>query len=441
VGSGGVAAGQGTSVSLTADGNTAFVAGSSDRNSIGAVWTWTRTAGEWRQQGTKLVGSGVQGGSLQGSSVSLSADGSTAIVGGTGDNGFAGAAWVWIRNAGVWSEQAKLVASDALGDAQQGQSVSLSADGNTAIVGGSADHDYTGAAWVWTRSAGVWSEQAKLVSSDAVGKGWQGLSVSLSADGNTAIVGGPGRHVCRVCSSPVDVGDSSSDGAAWIWTRTDGIWTPQAKLFAPDAFPFSRQGLVVALSADGKTAITVSEYGAWFWTKSAGTWIQQSPRVDASGAATLSALGNTAVIGVHVWNRSGASWTSENTVLSGSDAVGAAGQGASVSLSADGNTVVIGGPYDNTIEIPSPHRLASPYRYYIGATWVWRRNQGVWKQLGSKLFGWGVEYPMQGGAVAISLDGSTILIGGTDDDHGAVGSSWIFSALTPSSPKKRAVAQ
>ncbi|MEO8037072.1 MAG: hypothetical protein ABI837_21780, partial [Acidobacteriota bacterium] len=64
----------------------------------------------------------------------------------------------------------KLVATDAVGNANQGASVSLSADGNTAIVGASADNSNIGAAWVWTRSAGVWTQQSKLVGSGAAGK-------------------------------------------------------------------------------------------------------------------------------------------------------------------------------------------------------------------------------------------------------------------------------
>ena len=87
----------------------------------------------------------------------------------------------------------KLVGTDAVGgDVEQGYSVALSADGNTAIVGGPTDNSVAGAAWVYTRSGGVWTQQgSKLVGSGAVGNAQQGTSVALSADGNTAIVGGP----------------------------------------------------------------------------------------------------------------------------------------------------------------------------------------------------------------------------------------------------------
>jgi hypothetical protein len=103
------------------------------------------------QQGNPLVGSGYvigyQGDApLEGSSVALSSDGNTAIIGGPGDDnteprpsaGANGAAWVFTRSGSTWTQQAKLVGTDLLGGfgQAQGWSVALSADGNTAILGG-----------------------------------------------------------------------------------------------------------------------------------------------------------------------------------------------------------------------------------------------------------------------------------------------------------------
>jgi hypothetical protein len=176
---------------------------------------------QFTQQGPKLVGTGAVGLAGQGWSVALSSDGNTAIVGGWADNSNAGAAWVYTRNGGVWTQQgSKLVGTSAVGTPQQGVSVALSADGNTAIVGGPDDNpgtsnnSGTGAAWVFTRSGGVWTQQgSKLVGTGAVGSALQGYSVALSDDGNTVIVGGPG--------------DNSNAGAAWVYTRSGGVWTQQ----------------------------------------------------------------------------------------------------------------------------------------------------------------------------------------------------------------------
>jgi hypothetical protein len=210
---------------------------------------------QFSQQGTKLVGTGalINGAVEEGWSVSLSDDGNTAIVGGRGDNNSIGAAWVYTRSGGMWSQQAKLIAKDSVGNAEQGYSVALSGDGNTALVGGPMDspeadifgeREGVGAAWVFTRSNGVWSQQAKLVASDAVNSPFpamQGYSVSLSNDGNTAIVGG--------------VLDNNAAGAAWVYTRLGGVWSEEAKLVGTDAAGNAAQGYSVSLSRDANTAI------------------------------------------------------------------------------------------------------------------------------------------------------------------------------------------
>jgi hypothetical protein len=185
------------SVGLSADGNTAIVGGYRDSSNMGAAWVYIGNKGIWTQQGNKLVGTGAAGNAGQGSSVKLSRDGNTAIVGGVFDNSEIGAAWVYIRNKGIWTQQgSKLFGTDVIGSAEQGNSVSISSDGNTAMVGRPIDNSQTGAAWVYSRKGGVWSQQSdKLVGTGAIGGAGQGVSVSLSADGSTAIVGGAiGRH-------------------------------------------------------------------------------------------------------------------------------------------------------------------------------------------------------------------------------------------------------
>jgi hypothetical protein len=201
---------------------------------------------QFAQQGPKLVGTGAVGGAEQGISAALSADGNTAIVGGPYDNGETGAAWVFTRSGGVWTQQGrKLVGTGAVGAASQGTSIALSADGNTAIVGGWPDNGETGAAWVFTRSGGVWTQQgSKLVGTGAVGGARQGFSAALSGDGNTAFVGGPF--------------DNGGTGATWAFTRSNGVWTQQGvKLVGTGAVGSpqpEQQGWSVALSGDGNTA-------------------------------------------------------------------------------------------------------------------------------------------------------------------------------------------
>lgn len=268
VGSGAIGKGaQGSAVAVSADGKTAIVGGPYDNQSSGAAWIYVRSHDSWTQQGDKLVGGGAVGAARQGVSVALSADGNTAIVGGVADNKLAGAAWIYARNDGAWSQQgSKLVGTGAVGDAAQGVSVALSADGNTAIVGAVGDNNDAGAAWIYTRNNGVWSQLgAKLVGTGAVGGAAQGHSVALSADGNTAVVSGPR--------------DNGSGGAAWVFARNGANWIQQGnKLVGSGATGSARQGSSVALSADGNTAIVGGiadnrlKGAAWVHVRRGGAW-------------------------------------------------------------------------------------------------------------------------------------------------------------------------
>jgi hypothetical protein len=240
---------------------------------------------QFTQQGPKLVGTGAVGGALQGSSVALSGDGTTAIVGGYQDNGRTGAAWVYTRSGGVWTQQgSKLVANDAVGTAFQGYSVALSGDGNTAIVGGPEDNT-AGAAWVFTRSGDVWIQQGpKLVGTGAVGVAEQGYSIALSGDGNIAILGGPA--------------DNGGIGAAWVFTRSGGVWTQQgSKLVGSGTDGYAQQGSSVALSGDGNTAIVGGTHdnggigAAWVFTRSGGVWTQQGSKRVGTGAVGVAEQG------------------------------------------------------------------------------------------------------------------------------------------------------
>ncbi|HTU95472.1 MAG TPA: hypothetical protein VMF14_06490, partial [Solirubrobacteraceae bacterium] len=135
------------------------------------------------QQGGKLTAGGESGPGSVGVSVALSADGNTALVGGDSDNGNNGAAWVFTRSGGTWSQQgAKLTGGGATAGAGFGSSVALSADGNTALIGGDFDGATgAGAAWVFTRSGSTWTQQgAKLTGPGATSGAGFGTSVALS---------------------------------------------------------------------------------------------------------------------------------------------------------------------------------------------------------------------------------------------------------------------
>jgi hypothetical protein len=331
---------------------------------------------QFTQQGPKLVGTSFVGNRVeQGGSVAISSDGNTAIVGGPDDNSNAGAVWVFTRSGGVWTQQGpKLVGTGIVGIAAQGGSVAISSDGNTAIVGGIVDNGQAGAVWVFTRSGGVWTQQgSKLVGTGGDANSRQGRSVAISSDGNTAIEGGEL--------------DNNGVGALWVFTRSGGVWTQQGpKLVgsgAVNGLYGAGQGNYVAISSDGNTLIEAGSED------------------------------NGGVGAVWVFTRSGGVWTQQGQKLVGTGGIGAlVRQGVSVSISSDGNTLVEGGSGDYN---------------RAGAVWVFTRSGGVWTQQGPKLVGTGaVGNAGQGWSVAISPDGNSFVEGGGGDNSEA-GAVWVFT--------------
>jgi len=100
----------------------------------------------------------------------------------------------------ISSKVDKLVGTGEVGGtANQGYSISICADGNTAILDGYVDNNQLGEALVFTRSNGIWLQQgSKVVAADAVGRIEQGRAVAISADGNTAIFGEIMTTIIRV---------------------------------------------------------------------------------------------------------------------------------------------------------------------------------------------------------------------------------------------------
>jgi hypothetical protein len=374
------------------------------------------------QQGEKLTGAGSVGESGLGRGVALSGDGNTALVGGAGDGGGVGAAWVFTRSGTTWTQQAELKGAEAGGKAAFGSSVSLSSDGNTALVGAPHDSGEPGAAWVFTRSGSAWSAQGtKLTGSEEIGESEFGDSVALSSDGSTALIGG--------------WGDNISIGAAWVFSRSGSAWSQQgAKLTGAGEIGTGEFGYSVALSFDGNTAMigSFTGEGAWAFTRSGSTWSQQGTKLTATGeigegdfgsSVSLSSDGNTALIGAShdnggagaAWSftRSGSTWSQQGTKITGGGELGKGYVGESAALSGDGNTALIGGLGDNGL---------------IGAAWVFTRSGSAWSQQGSKLTGGGeVGEGRFATSVALSLDGVTALIGAPSDASG-LGAAWPFSS-------------
>ena len=328
-GSGESGSGQfGASVALSADGSAVLIGAPYNAGAVGGVWVFTRSGAGWSQQGPQLAGSGEVGPGQLGSSVALSGDGNTALVGGWQDNHEVGAAWVFTRSGESWAQQGqKLVGSGTCGLPTIGNAVALSADGNTALIAGFYDCD-VGAVWTFARSGSTWSQQgSKLRASGEIGKGFFGSSIGLSANGETALIGAKE--------------DNSNAGAAWVYTRSGSSWVQQGgKLTGGGERGQGYFGSSIGLSADGSTALiggmheaTGFDGSAWVFARSGSTWSQQGGKLTGSGE--------------------------------GSEALqlfGGGGFGRSVALSGDGRLALVGGGHASGL---------------LGAVWTFVNEPGA----------------------------------------------------------------
>jgi hypothetical protein len=286
----------GYSVAFSADGLTLLVGAEPENTSPstinGAAYVFIYDSGEWFEQ-QKLLASDFSSTDRFGCDVSLSSDGNTALIGAnaedTSPNSNNGAAYVFTRSAGTWTQQQKLLASDSASNDNFGISVSLSADGLTAIVGAESESTspdlYNGAAYVYTLVEGVWTEQQKLLASDRAGSDRFGYAVSISADGNTALIGAYAE----------DTSPNSSNGAAYIFTRTEGVWSQQQKLLAFDREDGDRFGLSVAMSDDGSTFFVSSYYGDDTFTDQGTVYLYRTEQIPSAPSITGASHGDTQV--------------------------------------------------------------------------------------------------------------------------------------------------
>jgi hypothetical protein len=170
----------------------------SEVESSGSAYVFVRNGTTWTQQ-AKLTASDPVPNDHFGRGVAFSGD--TALVGAYGDDDSAGSAYVFIRNGTIWTQQAKLTASDrAAQDNFSYSSVAL--NGDTALVGAYCDDSCAGSAYVFVRNGTTWTQRAKLTANDRAAGDVFGVGATLS--GGTVLVGAPG--------------DDSSRGAAYVYT-------------------------------------------------------------------------------------------------------------------------------------------------------------------------------------------------------------------------------
>ncbi|RZJ61619.1 MAG: integrin [Acidovorax sp.] len=328
----------GTSVALSADGALLAVGAPGDRSKAtgvngdqqddslelaGAVYTYTRSipstdsgdnpVATWTHR-AYLKASNTRGpfGLRFGESIALASDGLTLAVGAPFENSgspgvngnqddtsanFAGAVYMFTQRSGDWSQQAYVKASNPGNGDAFGEKVALSANGDTLAVGaqgetasgtginnpqGERNVARAGAAYVFTRSAGAWSQQAYIKSSNTGMGQWFGSSLGLSADGNTLAVGAMGEaSSARGINGKQTDNSADATGAAYVYQRIGSTWTQRSYLKASNADAGDLFGSAIALSGDAATLAV----GAYSEDSIANTI--QGNQADNSGAPVL----------------------------------------------------------------------------------------------------------------------------------------------------------
>jgi hypothetical protein len=392
----------GGAVAISTDGTTAITGAFDDASGKGAAYVFTRSGTTWTLQAkltaptsgtSRALGSNVE----FGNEVALSADGNTAVVGGFGDNSNAGAAWVYTRGPSGWSVQQKLIAPTSGANAEIapgefGSRISLNAAGTTALIAGVEDHAFVGAAWTYTRpsaTATTWTVQHKITAPTSGGDREVG-----AGDFGSAVWLSPDGLSAVVGGD----GDNSSVGAAWVYANSGGTWTEQTKLVAPTTGPDAAVGAptfgsAVSLSADASTAVIGGQSdnqrgAAWLFTRAtATTWSERQKLVAPSSGAGAE--------------------------------IGQGFFGASAVLSSDATTVVVGAPIDNSA---------------VGAAYAFARSGATWSLQGKLTAPGGADAEIGsavfGAHLALSGDAMTLLISGQADDNLA-GGVWSYVATTP----------
>ncbi len=389
-------------VAISGDGAYAIVGAPQEDtggNAAGAAYIYVRSGNSWSQQ-QKIVSSNIGAGDEFGCAVSMNSDGTYAIVGAWAEDttgSQAGSAYIFTRSGSTWTQQAQIQASPAASNDYFGISVEITPDANYAIVGAYFSSGTNGAAYVFSRSGSTWTQQAKLVASDAASADYFGWHVAISSDGSYAIVGANGQE---------DTGNSNDNhGASYIYVRSGSTWTQQAKIQSSDTAAGDKFGWRVAINSDGTYAAATS-------------YLSPTGGVTEAG-------------GVYVFTRSGTSWTQQAKLVA-SDAASYDFFGKGLAINSSGDIIAIGAPRND--------RGGTYAEEDSGAVFIFTRSGTTWSQIkelnhtnpnqGGPNLADNTRQDFFGDSLGISTDASYIIAGAYGEDTTATssGAAYIFKA-------------
>jgi len=374
------------------------------------------------------------------SSVPLAVGGNTITIVVTAEDRIATRTYTILVTRLNFAQEVYIKASNTDTNDTFGGSVALSADGNTMAVGAQnedsnasgVDGDETndssinaGAVYVFTRStSGAWTQQAYLKASNtdadpAFADDFFGLSVALSADGNTLAVGAP-REDSGTTGVNGDQADNTAtfSGAVYVFTRdTGGGWAQQAYVKASNTDAVDFFGWRVALSADGNTL-------------AASAFLEDSSAIGANG----NDADNTAIDAgaAYVFVRDGGGAWTQQAYIKASNTDAGDRFGFTVTLSADGDTLAVGAQNEDSAStgVNGDELDDSTMDFDSGAAYVFTRDTGgVWTQQAYVKASNTEAGDHFGFSVDVSTDGNTLAVGALHEDSGDGGNEADNSAI------------
>lgn len=243
----------GKSVSMPLSGMMALVgapnygAAPDEYDGPGCAFLYKYKDGTW-QKSTVLTGTDANGFANQGEAVLISPDGTTAFVGGPGDNNNTGAVWVYDLTKSPPKQQAKLVPNDSGGEdgSRFGKSIASSKGGNRVVIGGESDDNNKGAVWIFERKKGKWSQSGSKIVPEGITGNYAGFgsSAAMTWDGATFVAGAP---------------FDNNKGAAYVFELNSGLWVQKQKLTDSNAPQYGAFGMAVAIQVNNGAMVLASD--------------------------------------------------------------------------------------------------------------------------------------------------------------------------------------
>ena len=417
--------------------------------SSGAVYVFIRSNGTWSQQ-AYIKASNTQAGDNFGHQVAVSGDilavsavressCARGINANQMDNGClnAGAVYVFTRTNGVWSQQAYIKASNAQAGHNFGWKLAL--DSETFAVGANGDAScasgvngdpsgtssacFSGAAYVFTRTNGVWTQQAYIKPPNRLDNVAYTFGDSVAISGDRLAVGATAEGGCTTGVNGDETAIGCFSGAVYVYARANGSWTKEAYIKASNTQFSDVFGSNVALSADTLAVAASNE-------SSCATGVNGDQFNNACNGAGA----------VYVFTRTNGTWSQQAYVKASNterdDLFGGSNFGASIAVL--GDTLAVGARNEDSCATGVNGNQDDNSCGFAGSVYVFNRRAGVWTQAAYVKApntdpgdGFGTSVALSTGTMAIGAPGESSCMNGingnqTDNNCGAAGAVYVF---------------